>query len=236
MQDLNLKQAIHKEGRAANVNSVGISELLQVKLVDDPEMTRYYSRVDNIIEGKLIIAWPTSNAILLPLRPDQTIELSFVRAGVAYSCTGLVNATGMKPYPQVTVTLNSAIAETQRRQSFRFPCLVPVEIIGIVKDKCSFREETRTLHIKTVTNNLSAGGLSIRHPEGYSEGTVLEAQLALPDNGAAMKLPCQVIYSRRLPGLTRPYHIAMRFLTITERERARIVRYINRLQLQGFHS
>jgi c-di-GMP-binding flagellar brake protein YcgR len=236
MKDLNPKQAIHKEGRAENVTSVSISELLLVKLVDDPAMTGHYSRVDNIIEGKLIIAWPTSNGILLPLHPDQTIELSFVRAGVAYSCTGLVNATGMKPYPQVTVTLNSAIAETQRRQNFRFSCLVPVEIIGIVKDKCSLEEEIRTLHIKTVTNNLSAGGLSIRHPEGCSEGTVLEAQLALPDNGAVMRLPCRVIYSRRVPGLTRPYHIAMRFLAITERERARIVRYINRLQLQGLQS
>jgi c-di-GMP-binding flagellar brake protein YcgR len=238
MENSALKKVTLEKENPADANVISINELLQVKIPDDPSPTNYYSRVNNVLEGrKFVIAWPTSRGIRLPVHSDQIIELSFVHEGIPYACNGLVDVTSMEPLPQVTIILNSEISQVQRRQNFRCKCLVPVEVLGAVgEDSALNREGARALLIRTVTYDLSAGGMAIRNPEGFTEGSLVDAKLGLPDDGPLIKLPCRIAYSDVVPGASPLYHMGMQFLAITERERARIVRHLYRLQLQSLHS
>jgi c-di-GMP-binding flagellar brake protein YcgR len=209
-----------------------INELLQVQLQDDPAPSTYRSRIENIVDGKLLATWPTNAGIRMPVHADQMLNLSLVRDGNAYAFTGLVDRTATEPLPQITVIINSEIHRVQRRQNFRIKSLVPIEIAGEIRGS-SEKEATLPLFFKTTTYNISAGGVAVRSPRGVPEGSLLEAKLALPDREPVIKAPCRVIYNE--PAIDNPklQQSGMLFLVISEKERARMVRYIYRTQLKG---
>jgi c-di-GMP-binding flagellar brake protein YcgR len=211
---------------------LAINELLQVQLQDEPNPATYRSRIENIVDGKLLVSWPTNGGIRMPVHADQMLNFSLVREGNAYSFTGLVDSTATEPLPQITVIINSEIHQIQRRQNYRMKSLVPIEISGEVKGS-SEKESTLPLFFKTTTYNISAGGVAIRNPKGVTEGSLLEAKLVLPDKAQIIKAPCRVVYNEPAFDNTRLQQSGIQFLEISEKERARIVRYIYRTQLKG---
>ena len=214
--------------------NISINELLQVQIIDDPNPATYASRINDISEGKLVIAWPTNGGIRLLVHRDQILEFSFVREGTAYAFSGLVDETSIEPLPQITVILSSAIVRVQRRQNFRIKCLIPVEVIGSVRENP--RDNTTTvLAIRTTTYDISASGIAIRYPKLIPEGTVLEIKLGLPDSGPPIKIPCRVVHSESLKDNQTQYRTGITYLALSESERARIVRYVYRTQLKGLH-
>ena len=112
---------------------ITINDILQVRIMDDPNSATYHSRIDDISEGKLVIAWPTNRGIRLILHRDQMLDFFFVRDGTPHMFSGLVDETKQEPLPQITIILSSAVSQVQRRQNFRVKCLIPVEIIGTIE-------------------------------------------------------------------------------------------------------
>jgi c-di-GMP-binding flagellar brake protein YcgR len=209
-----------------------INELLQVHFQDDPAHGTYRSRIENIVDEKLLATWPTSAGIRMPVHQDQMLIFSLVREGYAYAFTGLVDSTATEPLPQITVIINSEIHQVQRRQNFRIKSLVPIELAGEILGATS-KEASVPLFLKTNTYNISAGGVAIRNPKGIMEGSLLDTKIGLPDQEPLIKAPCRVIYNEPAIDNVRLHQTGMQFLAITEKERARIVRYIYRTQLKG---
>ena len=83
---------------------------------------------------------------------------------------------------------------------------------------------------------LSAGGVGIRWHKAIPEGTPVEIKLDVPDEGPVMKIPCRIAYTKNLPDNASMNHSGIQFLSISEREQARIVRYLNRLQIQRLNT
>jgi c-di-GMP-binding flagellar brake protein YcgR len=160
------------------------------------------------------------------------LSFSFVRDGAAYSFAGMVDETKVEPLPQITVILSSEVTRVQRRQNFRIRCLIPVEIIGSIRERPRHEADT-ILDIRTTTYDVSASGIAIRYPKRIPEGTLLEIRLALPDSGPPIKVPCRVVYSETQPENMMQYRTGIHYLAISEWERARIVRYAYRTQLKG---
>ncbi len=211
---------------------ISINEILQVRITDDPESATYHSRINDISEGKLVIAWPTHGGIRLLVHRDQILDFYFMREDVPHVFTGLVDEMDSSAtLPQITIILSSAISRIQRRQNFRIKALIPVELVGQMKDP---KDDSITgLDIQTITCDFSASGLAIRHPKRIPEDTLVEAKLKLPDNGAVIKIPCRIMYSEAPAENQTLYRTGMRYLVISESERARIVRYVYRTQLKG---
>ena len=211
---------------------ITINDILQVRIMDDPNPATYHSRIDDISEGKLMIAWPTNAGIRLILHRDQMLDFYFVRDGTPHMFSGLVDETRSEPLPQITIILSSAVSQVQRRQNYRIKCLLPVEIVGNIRED-SRSEATTALKIKTVSNDLSASGISVRFAKRIPEGTPVDIKLSLPDDGPAINIPCTVVYSEYLTENQILYRTGLHYLTLSEGERARIVRYVYRTQLQG---
>jgi len=211
---------------------ITINDILQVRHMDDAASATYYSRIDDISEGKLILAWPTNGGIRMILHRDQILDFYFVRDGTPNMFSGLVDETRYEPLPQITIILSSAVSQVQRRQNFRVKCLIPVEIAGNIREDPR-SDETTVMQIKTVSNDLSASGISVRFAKRIPEGSLVNIKLSLPDSGPPISIPCSVIYSEYLTENQILYRTGIRYLTITEAERARIVRYVYRTQLQG---
>jgi c-di-GMP-binding flagellar brake protein YcgR len=212
---------------------IGINEILQVRILEDKNATTHYSRVNDLSEGRLVISWPTQLGVRLLVHRDQMLQFHYMHNEVPHEFIGLVDEMNTEPLPEITVILSSTIARVQRRQNFRIKVMIPVEITGTLKDP---KDNTViALNIHTVTCDLSGSGMAIRNHKMIPEGSLLEIKLSLPDNAPVIKLPCSVEYSENQGDNHTMYRTGIHYLTISESERARIVRFIYQTQLKGVH-
>jgi c-di-GMP-binding flagellar brake protein YcgR len=209
---------------------IEVNELLQVKIPGEKES--HFSRVNNITENEIVIAWPTSRGIRMPLRVNQNIELSFVRDAIPYAFIGLILTANLDPLPQITVRSNREVRRVQRREHFRIKCMMPVQITGSIPDG-SASGLMQPISIQCVTFDLSAGGLSIRNATRIPEDALVEVKLKLSDGGPEIKIPARVAYSGSIPGNAALYHLGIYFLALSEWEQARIIRCLYRIQLKS---
>jgi len=209
-----------------------INELLRVRLPDDPNSKDYYSRIEDIVEEKLVVTLPTDNSgTPLPVHPDQMLGFSMVREGIVYSFNGLVDKVVDQPLPVVTIIVSSTIERVQRRQDFRVKCLLPIEIVATLPEISDELQPT-ALHLKTNTYDLSASGVSLRIATLIPDGTFPLITLSLPDGGPPIKVSCLVVHSFPPPENLDRFHIGMKFINLEENNKARIVRFIYRTQLK----
>ena len=223
-----MKTTLESTGETA---AVSVSELLEVRVMEGSDGVTYYSRVNDIVGEKLVIAWPTHRGMRLILHPDEPLDFYLVRNEVPHKFTGLVHKMNSSPVPQITIITNSAITRVQRRQNFRIKCLLPVEVDGTVQ----FARDDSPTHLafRTVTCDLSASGMVIRYQKMIPEDSLVEIKLQLPDGGPAIRIPCRAVYSETRGESPSLYRTGLLFLAINESERARIVRFIYRTQLKG---
>jgi c-di-GMP-binding flagellar brake protein YcgR len=211
---------------------ISINDTLQVRIAEEEKSATYYSRINDIVDGKLVIAWPTNAGIRLMARRDQILNFSFMSNGGPSAFTGLIDETFLDPMPQIVIILSSAVTRVQRRQNFRIKCLIPLEITGSINENPQDAAPS-PLYIQTTVYDLSAGGLAVRYAKRIPEGSQVEIKLAMPDDKPAIKAPCRVIYSEALAENTKLYRTGMMYLALAEADRARIVRYVYRTQLSG---
>ncbi len=213
---------------------ISINEIVQVRITEGPDSATYYSRINDLIEGKLVIAWPTHRGLRMLVHRDQMLTFCIMRGGEPHEFGGIVDELDISArLPQITIIPGSSIIRIQRRQYFRIKSLIPVEIAGQIRDPQD--GSLSAFAIQTTTYDLSAGGVAILHSKHFPEETPLEIKLALPDGGPVIKLPCRVVYSEAPAGNPALHRTGMCYLAITERERARIVRYVYKTQLKGLH-
>jgi c-di-GMP-binding flagellar brake protein YcgR len=213
---------------------VEVNEVLQVRIPDDPNPVTYYGRVQDVSSQKLLISWPTDRGIRMIVRKRQTLDFYFIREGIPNNFIGLVDETQAAPLPQLGILVKTPVRQVQRRQNFRVKCLLPIEIFGTKREDPA-NESSPALTIRTVSTDLSAGGISFRHAERIPEGMLVNIKLSIPDSGPAINIPCAVIYSDYISEHQTMHRTGLRYIALSEGERSRIVRFVYRTQLQGLH-
>jgi c-di-GMP-binding flagellar brake protein YcgR len=212
--------------------SVQVNDLLQVKLLDDPNSPNYRSHVEDVLSDMVHISWPTDRGVLIPISQNCPLSLSFIRNEVPYTFTANVEAREREPIPFLKVRPTSLAEKIQRRHYFRAKTTVPVELTG---NTISGSDKPGEVHFfRTTTYDLSGGGISIRSEASVQVGTVLECKLALPDGQPPIKAPVRVVNCdpaavHKEKQLNR---IGMSFLVISEAERTRIVRHLFKVQMR----
>ncbi len=215
---------------------VEINDLLQVKLLDDPNAMSYGSRVEDVRPGCLDISWPTDRGVLIPIGQDCLLSLSFVRDDAAYAFSATVEAKEREPIPYLRVKPLGPPERMQRRLFFRVRVAVPVELVRTVSAGPS--RPGGASFFRTSTYDLSGGGLSIRVESSLPTGTVLEARLDLPDGFSPIRIPVRVVtcVPLAMPNEKPLNRVGMSYLAISEAERTRIMRHLFKVQMEQLTS
>jgi c-di-GMP-binding flagellar brake protein YcgR len=190
--------------------------------------------VNDIPDGRLVIAWPTNNGARLLAHEDQIFEFTYMHNGIPNAFRGLVDATSQNPLPEFSIILSSPIEQVQRRQDFRVKCIVPIEVIGNIQEHPQ-SDTAAALNLNTISNDISAGGISVCLAKRLPECALIDIKLSLPDKAPPISIPCTVIYSENQPENQNLYRTGFKYLALSGAERARIVRFLYRAQLQGLH-
>src|SRR5512146_2018340 len=88
---------------------ISINEILQVRTINDPDSRTYYSRINDIVQGKMVIAWPTHLGHRMLVHRDQMLTFFIMRQEVPHEFGGMVDEldTSAK-LPQITVIPGSS--------------------------------------------------------------------------------------------------------------------------------
>jgi c-di-GMP-binding flagellar brake protein YcgR len=198
----------------------------------------YRSRIEEVRQERLIIAWPTENGARIPIQKDERLQISIVRKGLIYGFDAAVVALELAPLALITIHPQGPPEFIERREDVRIPVRLPLTIGAKVVSISSYREAPRDgAVIRTHTLTLSAGGLTFTHNTSLAPGSPYDISLALPDDPVPLSLEATVVRSDPLPdeGRGRCYEIGLAYLRVSEHTRSRIVRYVFKAQASQPH-
>jgi c-di-GMP-binding flagellar brake protein YcgR len=210
---------------------------IQVKAKAPSREVYFDSRVEEITAGELLISWPVKGTSRMPLREQQVILVSFTREQRIYEFDASVLDVITDPAPLVQIQVAGQLRSVQRRDDYRAPVAVSVDLAPRVVGLAGYKESRRRVnHIVSQTVDLSAGGLGIHHATPIAIGTIFEIRLDLSNES---KQPLQmtgrvvrcepVIVSPELESVL--YDIGFVFSRISETARQRIVKFVFAAQL-----
>ncbi len=209
-----------------------INDLLQIKDPNDPEAPSSMSRVDDIVDDRLLIAWPTEGGVFVPIHDHQSLTISFVRDDAIYTFTGIVEELTRDVIHRITVRPASPAERIQRRQFFRAKLVIPVDFTLQDLPTGETEPKPQAVSFRATTYDISGSGLSIRYKKSLPSGALLEAKFTFPGDDHVIKVVCQVVHCTNLSAASEAamYHIGIRFLAINEACRTQIVRHVFRSQ------
>lgn len=209
-----------------------INDLLQIQVPDDPNSLSYRSRVNDIVQGKLVVPWPTDRGVPIPIHQNQTLTISFVRDDAVYTFSGIVEDRKREPSALLWLRPAGPPERIQRRHFFRVKSTLPCELLGQGQASDDPGSATRVFNVKALTYDISGSGLSIRHKDSVPAGTLVDCKLALPEDKSVIKILCKVAHSERISSATEEpmYHIGMFYLSIKDADRTRIVRHVFKVE------
>ena len=197
-----------------------------------------------------IIAVPTYQGRIVPLRIDDIYELQFVTRSGLYRCKGKVlrRTKASNNMAVAEVKFISALEKYQRRQFYRMNCIIPLEysiLTEVQKDlykekkKCLSLEQKLEIdkkmenqeieYSKGIMLDISGGGMRFNSSLQQETGDILLLQPALPET-VRKKVPMllgYVISSKRIPNKEPVlYDNRIEFVEISSAEQEHIITYI----------
>jgi len=202
-----------------------VNELLQMSFMDGESAHGYSSRVEDLDDAKICIAWPTENGLRVSVRAGEEVFLSFTREDASYGLRAKVEKTIAEPVPLVVVEPIGSVTRTQRREFVRVRTSIPVEMIGVPNPS---QETTVVLLIKTRTLDLSGGGFAVYYKDAVPSGTVFETKFSLPGTPEEFHVHAKLVRCERREDAQRNriHRLGLMFLDMPESTRSRIVRFV----------
>jgi len=216
---------------------VKINDLVQITVLGEDPSSSYPSRVDDIVNEKMILGWPTSLGAKIPIRSGQLAALYFIREDAVYTFEAVIDELQHEPVPRIALRQSGPVHRIQRRAYFRVRAMIPVQLTGVVRSGESEAEDAgSTVHIVSSTVDISGAGMAIHHSTSLPADTMFEARLSIDPDEPPLKLLARVVHSEPVIGLIderRLYHIAFFFIAISEAQRRKIVRRCFRIQQES---
>lgn len=150
----------------------------------------------------------------------SAVRITYVRKDGLYEWTGAVTHLAEGPPPTITVALAGETVRTQRRDHARTDASLNADV------------EISGQQVRCVTKDVSGGGVSLlfRELPAVIEGQEFAIVLNVPDGRLPIHGRCQVKFVREVLRGSR-WLIGSQFVSITEDDRQRLVRFVFRLTL-----
>ena len=206
-----------------------VNDVLQLHVLDERNLQPCHTRVEDIVDGCLIVAWPQDDGVLVPIHPEQSLSVSLVHEDAVYNFSAIVMECGQDPFPILKILPVGVPERIQRRAFFRVRVTLRVELTGVINIPGKPEE---ALQLKTLAQDLSEGGMRICTPTLFPDGAEFKVKMNLLDELPVLQITAKVVGSTLVIGSdARPiYQARMSFPEIKEPDRRRIIRYLVKIQ------
>lgn len=187
---------------------------------------RYRSRIEDIHDDDMVIAMPMSKGIPVMLSCGEVFWGRIIANSTAYGFTSSLISRHLWPIPVWTIALPYNLKKIQLRAFVRINATFPVQVAEIVDGKIA--EEAMT---EAVTKDISGNGLQLVSNRAWPSGTKLMVTVDYPDFGPITHSSEVVRVQPPEPG-KEFYMLGIKFLTISKKDRSKIIKLIFKTQLE----
>lgn len=214
-----------------------LKTMVKVPLSDGTHGIKTYSTsVYNVPEsGGLELLMPTEQGKLLLLPVGGEYDICFyTRSGLYRASVIVADRQKYNSLYTLRVELTSSLCKYQRREYYRFNCLVEAQVRKMTPQEVGAFQRGSTYFIteesmaKSVIVDISGGGARFVAKEKYPEGCLLllDFSLSILDEEKPFLLAAKVIYSSRAENRIDEYENRVKFEYINKTTREEIIRYI----------
>jgi len=206
-------------------------------LIQAPDERKYYgSKVYDIIsEDKLEILMPIEQSKLILLPVDAEYDLCFYTQGGLYQCYArVVDRYKDNSVYVLLLELTTSIRKKQRREYYRYSCVIPMmgrelveEEITALEVKRPYLEEGLPTRESTIVD-LSGGGMRFVGRHKYEKGIYVYVKCKLVNKGKekVYELIGRILTVEKIENRSDEYDHRLQFIQMGNRTREEIIRYI----------
>ncbi|NOZ56180.1 MAG: hypothetical protein GXO73_05220 [Calditrichaeota bacterium] len=188
--------------------------------------------VVDVDDRQIAVACRTLAGDELALASGDWVYVIFIRPDALYNFRTRVAAVDTGNKVAYLERRDAEVQRIQRRQYFRV--YVRVRVVARLIDDGRVRRAV-SLEYPAQAENLSGGGLLLKVAGRYRLGDLLAIQIFLPDGKPPIEAVGKVVRVQSEPEDEKlPAHYGVEFVEIDERDRSRIIAFLNKIQASKF--
>lgn len=197
-------------------------QTLTLQILDGPDRGRYVTRLDEVRATEVLLVWPTRRRVLVRLKDGDAVLCRWHGPEGTFVVRTRVCRLQKGAVPMVAVDRVGDVARVQRRAHVRVAVRIPVKFAVLAASAQPAVAAAEPVE-ETATRDLSGGGLLVATRRQLAPGARLD--LTLDVAGQAVQVLGEVVRVTPVEGADRMW-VGIRFVSIAERERDAIVRFI----------
>lgn len=209
---------------------VDLTKGQNVVLQKDAEVIDFRSEtvVLDVSDEQIAVACRTLTGDELALSSGDWVYVIFIRPDALYNFRTRVAAVDSANKVAYLERRDAEVRRVQRRQYFRV--YVRVRVVARLIDDGRVRRAV-SLEYPAQAENLSGGGLLLKVAGRYEIGDLLSIQIFLPDGKPPVEAVGKIVRVQNEPkDENLAAHYGVEFVEIDERERSRIIAFLNKVQ------
>ena len=184
--------------------------------------------VVDVDSEQLAVACRTLTGDELVLAGGELVHVIFIRPDALYSFRTRVKGVDTANKIAYLERRDQDVRRIQRRQYFRV--YVRVRVVARLIDDGRLRRAV-SVEEPAEAENLSGGGLLLKVRSRYSIGDLISIQIFLPDGKSPLEAVGKIVRVQSEPKEEHlPAHYGVKFVQIDERDRSRIIAFLNKVQ------
>ncbi len=192
----------------------------------------FISQVEEIGDhNTILISAPIYEGRIIPFHTDTVLKIVFCHQNGFYSFKGKVEGRGRKKNVIVLqIQIVSEFNKIQRREYFRFNCILPIKY-RVVDEEDMMDDENNTTFHEGLTRDISGGGLGIITKNRQQLDDIIEFQLDLKDDSNITGYG-KVVRSRLSERDITRFDTGILFSDISKIDREKIIQFIFKQQIK----
>ncbi|NLY42480.1 MAG: hypothetical protein GX066_00570 [Clostridiaceae bacterium] len=214
-----------------NIRDVSIGTKLELTLYDirgKEKETTYVSQLEEILNSEqILIAAPIYQGRFIYVPRGSRLKVVFPHEVGLFSFYGEIDGYRKKGNVIVyKLRITTEITKIQRREYYRFNCVVPVKIrvVSSADDNDDNNREDSRSFVNELARDISGGGIGFFSNRVYNMDEVLELEVDIEGN--IIKTLGKVVRCRLLNDEKNLYDVGIVYKDINERDRDVIIKFI----------
>lgn len=193
---------------------------------DDQNAKSYVSQVEHVLDKKqLVIHMPISYGQLIKLKMNQMYSMIFfTEKGIVKFDTAIIKFTQENNLNFILIKLVSEGVKIQRREFFRFTCLLPAKFALFNNNDENADDKGSEQVFNGIIKDLGGGGIRFVTNQDLEEKSKIKCVIVL-DNDVFVVLG-KILYKQYFPKSNYKYQYRVEFVGMINTEQEKIVQYI----------
>ena len=209
------------------------NQRLEIMLLDGSTEV-YQSRIEEVHKTELIVAMPMSKGYPVLLYEGSKFTGNLLFPGGKYVFTSFFLGKALNPLPVWKISLPQNIHKVQQRSFVRVAARISVHLTYSEKKGEPPREELIDHSLILDSKDISGGGVSLIAKHALKYGQIVQLSMQVPgEDGDELIESLGTVVRSEKPTEDSPFFwVGIRFESIQERDRQKIVRFVFKKQLE----